>query len=657
MDVAAEALATVAQLDESIGAFRVVDEDLVRRQAAVLDDDRGVSRNATAEQSRPLRGMVVGVKDVIDTADLPTGYGSPLFADYRPAADAEVVALLRRAGALVLGKTESTEFAMYEPTRTRNPHDLTRTPGGFSSGSAAAVAAGMVPVALGTQTAGSVIRPAAYCGIYGFKPAFSWTSTAGVWQLAEHLDTVGILARSVEDLALAHRAMGRSGPAVAGPTGRRALTVGVLNASEWAPSDDDVYTALRHVADRLSDAGWDVRPIPMPGDWTQLPEQHATVMAVEVAKNLRRSLGPRLAEISTKALAVVEQGDACPAQEYQAALQAGEAARAAVSAVAAELDLVVAPSALGVAPEGLAFTGDPVMCRAFTLLGIPAANVPAYRRADGLPVGVQARGAAFRRRHVPPRFGLAGGRTRRKGSAMNYDFVNVCREELRLCGIHEGDSVAILSADSPDELMGHAGAFLQAAKELGALPYHVRVPAFRGKGSGAWEVGKTPLSGHPAAMAALKEADLVIDLVFMLFSTEQLEIQASGTRILLAVEPIDVLTRLLPAPSYGSGWSSPANCWSRPRACASSTTMGPTPTGWGATRPSPSTATPMNPGAGTIGHQDSCSPAPTTTAWRARWSWLLAPSSTRSNPTLAPRSPCGSKRAGSPTSRASSMPP
>jgi 2,5-dihydroxypyridine 5,6-dioxygenase len=129
---------------------------------------------------------------------------------------------------------------------------------------------------------------------------------------------------------------------------------------------------------------------------------------------------------------------------------------------------------------------------------------------------------------------------------MNYDFVNVCREELRLCGVHEGEAVAILSSDAPDELMGHAGAFMQAAKELGALPYHVRVPSHRGKGAATWEVGTTPLTGHGPAMAALKEADIVIDLVFMLFSKEQLEIQASGTRILLAVEPVDVLTRLLP---------------------------------------------------------------------------------------------------------------
>ena len=208
-EVAAGCLEKVAELDGSIGAFRVIDADAVRSRAKELDD----------MVAGPLQGLVVGVKDVIDTADLPTAYGSPLFKDHRPSADADVVAALRRAGALVLGKTETTEFAMYHPTRTRNPVDPSRTPGGSSSGSAAAVAAGMVPVALGTQTAGSVVRPAAYCGVYGFKPSRGWTSTAGIWLLAEQLDTVGLFARCAADLTMLYRAL-RSGAAGA-PGGDR----------------------------------------------------------------------------------------------------------------------------------------------------------------------------------------------------------------------------------------------------------------------------------------------------------------------------------------------------------------------------------------------------------------------------------------------------
>src|ERR1700734_588499 len=173
-DIVAGCLDRAAELEGAVGAFRILDEDGARSTAKRLDGCI----------AGPLHGLVVGIKDVIDTADLPTGYGSPLFDGHRPARDAEVVAALRRAGAIVLGKTESTEFAMYRPTRTRNPWDLARTPGGSSSGSAAAVAAGMVPVAFGTQTAGSVIRPAAYCGVYGFKPTRGWVSTSRIWRLS-----------------------------------------------------------------------------------------------------------------------------------------------------------------------------------------------------------------------------------------------------------------------------------------------------------------------------------------------------------------------------------------------------------------------------------------------------------------------------------------
>ncbi len=390
-DIVAGCLEKVRELDGSIGAFRVINADAVRSAAKELDN----------RVAGPLQGLVVGVKDVIDTADLPTGYGSPLFADHQPSADAAVVAALRRAGALVLGKTESTEFALFQPTRTRNPVDPSRTPGGSSSGSAAAVAAGMVPTALGTQTAGSVVRPAAYCGVYGFKPARGWASTRGIWLLSEQLDTVGLFARRAADLMLLYRML-RTG-VTAAPGGDRQPpvrpahgppAVAVLAAEEWASCDPEVHDALRFVAGRLSDLGWQVREMPMPASWRHLPELHEVVMTVEVAKNLHASLGDRLGQISESAQAVVERGDRCSAREYLAAADARAEARRRLAPLAVAADLVLAPSVLGVAPEGLAFTGDPVMCRPWTLLGVPAANVPAYRRADGLPVGVQLAGLA-----------------------------------------------------------------------------------------------------------------------------------------------------------------------------------------------------------------------------------------------------------------------
>jgi Asp-tRNA(Asn)/Glu-tRNA(Gln) amidotransferase A subunit family amidase len=380
-DVIAACLSRVADLDPAIGAFRVIDEEAARSRAKQLDD-RGAG---------PLQGLVVGVKDVIDTADMPTGYGSPLFADHQPAADADVVAALRRAGAIALGKTESTEFAMFQPTRTRNPVDPGRTPGGSSSGSAAAVAAGMVPVALGTQTAGSVVRPAAYCGVYGFKPTWGWTSTRGVWRLSERLDTVGLFARCVADLLLTYRVL-TSGTVETPPgtphrPGKPA--VAVLGADDWGSCDGDVKDALSAVAGRLSDDGWQVRDMAMPPSWRHLPGQQEVVMAAEVAKNLHASLGDRVSQISESARAVVERGDRCRATEYLAALEAREEALRALAPIAAVTDLVLAPSALGAAPAGLEYTGDPVMCRPWTLLGLPAANAPAWRRPDGLPIGVQ----------------------------------------------------------------------------------------------------------------------------------------------------------------------------------------------------------------------------------------------------------------------------
>jgi Asp-tRNA(Asn)/Glu-tRNA(Gln) amidotransferase A subunit family amidase len=384
-DVVEDCLGQVGKLDASVGAFRLIDDERARGWAKQLGD----------RVAGPLQGLVVGVKDVIDTADFPTGYGSLLFANHQPSRDAEVIAALRRAGALVLGKTESTEFALFQPARTRNPVDLSRTPGGSSSGSAAAVAAGMVPLALGTQTAGSVVRPAAYCGVYGFKPTRGWVSTRGVWLLSERLDTVGLFARCVADLLLAYRmlrsevAATRSGHGHAALRGLSHPTVAVLSAEEWGACDNDVRDAFSFVAGRLSDHGWRVRTMAMPISWRHLPQHHEVVMAAEAAKNLHAALGERISQTSEATQAVVERGDRCTAGEYLAALEGRREALRTLAPLSAAADLVLAPSALGVAPEGHAFTGDPVMCRPWTLLGLPAANVPAYRRGDGLPVGVQ----------------------------------------------------------------------------------------------------------------------------------------------------------------------------------------------------------------------------------------------------------------------------
>lgn len=384
VEIAAAALERASDLEGEIRSFRLIDEGAVGQAAKELD----------SHAEGTLRGVTVGVKDVIDTADLPTGYGSPLFAEHQPGEDAACVKTLRAAGALVLGKTESTEFAMFEPARTRNPHDVTRTPGGSSSGSAAAVAAGIVSVALGTQTAGSVVRPAAYCGVYGMKPSRGWTPTAGVWLLAESLDTLGLFARRAEDLELVYRSL--RNPAFAQRRRERPArrAAAVMRAAEWAESDREVHDALDDVARRLSRSGWHVSELQMPPAWRPLAEAHSTVMDVEVAMNMRASLGPRVGLISEKARTIVARGDETSAAAYLDALRIRTAALAPLGGIEESFDVILAPSALGVAPEGLEFTGDPVMCRPWTLLGLPCANVPAVSRSDGLPVGVQAVGAA-----------------------------------------------------------------------------------------------------------------------------------------------------------------------------------------------------------------------------------------------------------------------
>ena len=379
VDLAQAALSRASEVEDRIHAFCYLDEQ------AVLASAEAVDRHGDG----PLKGLVVGVKDVIDTVDMPTTYGSPLFAGHQPAHDAAIVATIRRLGGLVLGKTSSTEFAMFEPTDTRNPVDLTRTPGGSSSGSAAAVAAGVLPVALGTQTAGSVVRPAAYCGIYGFKPSRGWTSTEGVFPLAASLDTLGILARSIGDLRLVYEAV-RSSPPVARQDGRRLKTVAVLPAIEWGDVEPESLDALRSASARLAAHGLMVVDLDMPTEWLALPFEHETVMAFETARCLRQLLGDRVNEISPSSQSVVARGETTRQADYESSLDAARRATEVLQRLSRTVDMLLTPSALGVAPSGLDFTGDPVMCRPWTLLGLPTANLPTFRTDAGLPVGIQA---------------------------------------------------------------------------------------------------------------------------------------------------------------------------------------------------------------------------------------------------------------------------
>jgi amidase len=337
------------------------------------------ARERDAEAPRgPLHGVPVAVKDIIDTADRPTQHGSPIFAGHRPAAEAACVAALRAAGAVVLGKTTTTEFAAYEPTPTTNPHNPGHTPGGSSSGSAAAVAAGMAPIALGTQTAGSVVRPAAFCGVLGFKPTFGLVDRAGVGAQAPSLDTVGWFARSADDLALVLDVLAPGAPH--GESRRVAL----VRTPHDAEADADVHAALAAAAEALG-----AEEMAWPSAFDGLTEAQKAVQAREGALTIGPLRAGHAAQMSSNLHAFLAEGDAVTPEAHAAALALARAALAELPAVMRDVDALLVPAVRGEAPAGLGSTGDPLFCRAWTLLGTPAIAVPAGVGAGGLPIGIQ----------------------------------------------------------------------------------------------------------------------------------------------------------------------------------------------------------------------------------------------------------------------------
>ena len=337
-----------------------------------------------------LRGVPVGIKDIIDTAEMPTTWGTEGYL-VSPGAvmDAAVVTLLRHQGALPLGKTVSTEFAYFTPGKTRNPLDISRTPGGSSSGSAAEVAAGMVPLALGTQTAGSIIRPASYCGVFGFKPTLNTVSFSGIKAFAPSMDTLGWFARHMDDICTAFTALTRSDPIKALPD-LRGIRVGLRNLPGEGPLDYDVVRALSLTVKQLEQAGASVFTLPLDARYDELIEHHKVVLAYEAAQTLASEFHHHGEEMGVKLVELIEQGTATSYIDYRASLLAAEQCRQALSRVFADkADVILAASAPGVAPEGLHATGDPIYCRAWTLLGVPCLNLPLHTGQAGLPVGVQ----------------------------------------------------------------------------------------------------------------------------------------------------------------------------------------------------------------------------------------------------------------------------
>lgn len=395
VELAEACLAAIERLEPAIGAWAWLDRDHALRQARALDEHR-----ASGRPIGPLHGLPVGLKDIVDTAGIPTENGTAVDAGRVPVDDAFVVRRLRQAGALVMGKTVTTELAFRSPGRTRNPHDPARTPGGSSSGSAAAVAARMVPLAVGTQTVGSVIRPASFCGIVGFKPSFGLIPRTGILAQAPSLDTVGVFAGDVEGAALLADALAGHDPADAATVPSPAPRLHAIAATKppvrpalafvaqpaWQAADRDVRDGFDELRALLGDACDEVE---LPGPFDEAVKACSVVQLAELSRSYHRyhRIGDERLSFALKT--GIDDGRAILAHDYLAALDWRAPLGAALDGVFERYDAIVTPAALGPAPAGLDSTGNPVFNALWTFCGTPAIALPLLQSGGGLPIGVQ----------------------------------------------------------------------------------------------------------------------------------------------------------------------------------------------------------------------------------------------------------------------------
>ena len=370
-------LERIAEREREVHAWAYLDTE--RALAEARERDREAPRSA-------LHGMPVGIKDVIDTAGMPTEYNSPIYRGHQPKWDAACVTLLRRAGCVILGKTVTTEFANNHPAQTRNPHNLGHTPGGSSSGSAAAVADRMVTLALGTQTGGSVIRPGAYCGVAACKPSFGSINRAGLKFVSESLDTIGVFARTVQELApLLQVLTGRS----LSPEQNSKPRVGFCRTPHWRDADGEMQANLQRAAEQLGRAGAKVVDFELPKGSDAMFDRHSSVMGYESARALAYEYTNFPEQISDNLRPRLEKGWKVTRQDYDEVRGIARDCRRRLADQLREVDFLLTPSAASAAPASLVSTGDPVFNRAWTLFGVPCVTVPHGKGAHGLPLGVQ----------------------------------------------------------------------------------------------------------------------------------------------------------------------------------------------------------------------------------------------------------------------------
>ena len=385
----------IAEREETVGAWAYLDPERALQKADAAD----LARSA-GESLGPLHGVPVGVKDIFDTRDMPTEDGTVLHAGRRPMTEATVVSQLRTAGAIVIGKTVTTELAVFGPGKTTNPHDADRTPGGSSSGSAAAVAAAMVPLAVGTQTNGSVIRPAAYCGVVGYKPTYGSISRHGVLQQSRPLDQVGVFARSVEDAALLAEqlmAYDTRDPDMAERARPHLLRTALdeppvtprlafVKSPVWDKADDDAKAAFAELVQAL---GEDIEEIALPPAFDDAIAWHRTIMEADLANSFAREYEQGADQLTAILREMIERGQTYLAVDYNRAIERQVGLNYLLDGIFEVYDAILTPATTGQAPVGLGSTGSPIFCTIWTLCGTPAITLPLLQGAAGMPIGVQ----------------------------------------------------------------------------------------------------------------------------------------------------------------------------------------------------------------------------------------------------------------------------
>ena len=385
----------IAGIEERIGAWAYLNPDHALKQAR--EADRALQEG---EPLGPLHGVPVGVKDIFDTKDMPTEDGTVLHAGRQPEADATAVALLREAGAIILGKTVTTELAVYAPGKTRNPHDPECTPGGSSSGSAAAVAAGMVPLAIGTQTNGSVIRPASFCGVYGFKPTYGRISRHFVLQQSRPLDQIGVFARTIEDTALiAEQIMAfddrdpdtqlRAQPKLVETLTQEPPVpphLAFVKTPFWDQAETGTKEAFAELVEHL---GENVAEVELPEIFNDAVEQHRMIMEADLARSFEREYARGKGKLSSILREMIERGQKVLAVDYNRAVGRIPDFNRALNKMFNWYDAIITPATTGEAPAGLESTGNPIFCTIWSLCGMPAITLPILQGVHGMPLGVQ----------------------------------------------------------------------------------------------------------------------------------------------------------------------------------------------------------------------------------------------------------------------------